>query len=94
MTEPEKIAEQIQLRSTGGRILSRTPTPEESIPRQVIRVDDGRPATYDDLMRGWRHVKDACQVCHGAHGGVPGNENIVNGVVMCDYCHAAMLSGA
>lgn len=31
---------------------------------------------------------DACQVCHGTRGGAPGNENIVNGVVMCDYCHA------
>lgn len=33
--------------------------------------------------------KDACTVCHGANGGVPGNENIVNGVLMCDYCTAA-----
>jgi hypothetical protein len=31
-------------------------------------------------------VKDACEVCKGESGGVPGNENIVNGVVMCDYC--------
>jgi hypothetical protein len=36
------------------------------------------------------HEVDACQVCHGAKGGVPGNENIVTvdgkKVVMCDYC--------
>jgi hypothetical protein len=30
--------------------------------------------------------KDACQICHGAKGGVPGNENVLDGVVMCDYC--------
>jgi len=29
---------------------------------------------------------DACTVCHGSKGGVPGNENIVDGVVMCDFC--------
>lgn len=40
-------------------------------------------------------AKDACEVCKGAKGGTPGNENIlvVNGkpVVVCDYCHAAHL---
>lgn len=34
--------------------------------------------------------QDDCQVCHGANGGVKGNENVVAGVVMCDYCHAAV----
>lgn len=29
---------------------------------------------------------DNCQLCHGAKGGVRGNENIVDGIVMCDYC--------
>lgn len=33
-------------------------------------------------------VRGGCQVCHGRNGGVAGNENIVDGVVMCDYCHA------
>ena len=32
--------------------------------------------------------KDACERCHGARGGIPGNENIVDGVTLCDYCHA------
>ena len=30
---------------------------------------------------------DDCQVCKGANCGVRGNENIVDGVVKCDYCH-------
>lgn len=29
---------------------------------------------------------DNCQVCLGARGGMPGNENVVDGVVMCDIC--------
>jgi hypothetical protein len=29
--------------------------------------------------------RDACEVCKGERGGVPGNENIIDGVVMCDY---------
>lgn len=29
-----------------------------------------------------------CEICKGARGGVPGNENFVQGVRLCDYCHA------
>lgn len=36
---------------------------------------------------------DNCQICHGESGGELGNENLVNGVITCDYCHARMLSG-
>ena len=32
---------------------------------------------------------DNCTVCFGANGGTPGNENWVDGILMCDYCHAA-----
>lgn len=35
-------------------------------------------------------MTDNCEVCKGANGGVPGNENVINGVVTCDYCHAKM----
>ncbi len=31
---------------------------------------------------------DNCEICKGAKGGVLGNENIVEGKVMCDYCSA------
>ena len=30
--------------------------------------------------------KDDCEICGGEKGGTKGNENIINGVVMCDYC--------
>lgn len=32
--------------------------------------------------------KDNCEVCRGDKGGTPGNENIINGWIACDYCHA------
>ena len=36
---------------------------------------------------------DDCQICHGEEGGELGNENLINGVRVCDYCHSRMLSG-
>ncbi len=36
------------------------------------------------LFDKWR--KDKCQNCKGSRGGVKGNENIVDGKVLCDYC--------
>lgn len=38
-----------------------------------------------------RRKRDACQFCLGAKGGVPGNENVFNGVVACDYCSVLVL---
>lgn len=37
----------------------------------------------------FRKLPDRCEVCHGDRGGVRGNENLVNGTIMCDYCSAA-----
>ena len=31
-------------------------------------------------------MADKCQVCLGRKGGVRGNENVIDGVVLCDYC--------
>ena len=31
-------------------------------------------------------MKDSCEVCYGEKGGVPGNENLIKGFVVCDYC--------
>lgn len=36
-------------------------------------------------------VRDNCVICRGTSGGEPGNENVINGVVVCDYCHVAWL---
>lgn len=32
--------------------------------------------------------RDACEECLGRNGGVPGNENIINGKTLCDVCTA------
>jgi len=34
---------------------------------------------------------DNCEHCHGMQGGIPGNENIIDGKRTCDYCHAKMM---
>ena len=34
----------------------------------------------------WRLLPDRCEVCHGDSGGVRGNENVIDGIIMCDYC--------
>jgi len=31
---------------------------------------------------------DNCELCHGMRGGYKGNENVDDGVVICDYCSA------
>ncbi len=36
-------------------------------------------------------MRDKCEFCLGAKGGVPGNENIIGGVIVCDYCDALLL---
>lgn len=33
-------------------------------------------------------MTDNCQVCKGERGGVRGNENVIDGIVLCDYCTA------
>lgn len=39
-------------------------------------------------------VRDACEICRGAKGGVPGNENVIKGKRVCDYCHGEGLADA
>lgn len=34
----------------------------------------------------WQRSKDDCSVCKGEKGGVKGNENIIDGKLICDYC--------
>jgi hypothetical protein len=28
----------------------------------------------------------ACEICGGTKGGTPGNENIIDGICVCDFC--------
>jgi hypothetical protein len=36
----------------------------------------------------WDLLPDECEVEGCCRKGVRGNENVVDGVIMCDYCHA------
>lgn len=36
--------------------------------------------------------RDACELCSGFRGGVPGNENVIDGVTVCDYCAGTIYS--
>ena len=60
--------------------------PEENNPvkeakRLAGRGDFDPPANSDDCVR-----------CEGRNGGVPGNENMINGEPVCDYCTAQEVS--
>ena len=34
---------------------------------------------------------DKCEFCLGIKGGALGNENVVNGIIVCDYCHVLII---
>lgn len=42
-------------------------------------------------LRAQAQGPDGCQICAGTRGGVPGNENLINGISVCDYCRVDML---
>lgn len=57
----------------------------------------GYDSAIDDkhLMLDMTHIGlkigsqfDSCEMCQGLKGATAGNENIVGGVTMCDYCHS------
>lgn len=35
-------------------------------------------------------ARDNCELCLGAKGGVRGNENVFEGIVVCDYCSSIL----
>lgn len=38
--------------------------------------------------------RDGCSNCGGLRGGVPGNENVVDGKLYCDYCDSELFTYA
>lgn len=42
----------------------------------IYQCEDGYP------------IPKHCEICNGKKGGVPGNNVIINGKRVCDYCHA------
>lgn len=53
--------------------------------KTAARAGEGTCFSHEELCK---LLKDDCEVCDGKRGGALGNENIVDGTVMCDYCHA------
>jgi hypothetical protein len=45
-----------------------------------------------DAVPGEPVALDGCELCNGRRGGVPGNENIIDGKRVCDYCHSASVA--
>ena len=41
-----------------------------------------------DALQPGKGDLDNCEICHGVKGGLPGNENRIDGKVVCDYCDA------
>lgn len=41
----------------------------------------------------WSLLPDNCEIEGCRRKGVRGNENIVNGLIMCDYCHSRHMDG-
>ena len=60
------------------------------------KIHDGIPMTLrqqiDSALDATTPAQEemGCQICKGAKG-VPGNEQIINGIVVCDYCHVAYI---
>jgi hypothetical protein len=63
---------------------------EERIEELEAYVTALKETLYHELPSKY---PDNCEVCKGENCGVRGNENIIDGVTMCDYCHAKTLEG-
>ena len=50
-------------------------------------------AKHTDLDHTYHYEPDNCQVCKGEKGGLLGNENIIKGIIVCDYCHVDYMDG-
>lgn len=60
----------------------------DGIQAALAQLRNGPPS---ELMDGYLGdeptIRDDCETCDGTRG-IRGNENIIGGKVICDYCHA------
>jgi ribosomal protein L37E len=56
--------------------------------RHAVKLQSDKDKRIDELEEILENytLPDNCEVCHGRKGGVRGNENRIDGKVMCDYC--------
>lgn len=79
----------IQSGSESNHDVQFSPNPSEgSIP---IFVHPGK-IIYMKATERPAPAKDECEVCHGERGGVPGNENVIDGKIVCDNCHSKIMA--
>lgn len=65
------------------------PTPEKTTELQALLKY--RLGQWLPKLLPLQH-RDNCQVCFGYRGGIAGNENIEDGVTICDHCSATLLA--
>jgi hypothetical protein len=70
---------------------SRSPTALNRWPAQIARKTGTPIETVREMLYKAMHANQ-CRFCKGARGGVPGNENIVYGMTICDYCHSDIIT--
>lgn len=56
--------------------------------REALRVLSAPKAAAAPVAPVVEQARDNCEICKGSRGGVPGNENRIDGVCICDYCHS------
>ena len=95
-TEDTKIIARLALNGWEGITLTEIEVIGETPKKYRIRaISDMRLAGRNRKLKAGEitlvpkyAVRDNCSSCNGEKGGVPGNENIINGCQVCDYCHA------
>lgn len=63
------------------RAIARTPLPPMPAFPKGGMLEPGTRATVPLAV-----VRDRCSRCAGANGGMPGNENVIDGKLLCDHC--------
>lgn len=71
---------------------------QQTLRQEIVRVWGPAGAhleVFDAILSSLRDATaqkdwDECQMCLGWSGGAPGNENIIDGVIVCDYCTAKL----
>ena len=62
----------------------------DGVPKRLLLKNDWTVTSLNaaDSIAIFKLFADECDICHGTKGGVKGNENIVSGQKVCDYCHS------
>lgn len=72
---------------------------EHALWQRAGAAAEGNPRQQQVIYNFWyangvlHKYLDRCQSCRGMRGGVRGNENVVDGVILCDYCSVERQKG-